>query len=41
MGYVDLPFTAPGTTVFADVRGTQVPLTIYPLPFVPSRAKKG
>ena len=31
----------PGTRLFADVRGTKIPLDIHPLPFTPHRYRKG
>ena len=36
MGYVSLPHAAPGSTVQALVRNKSLPLTVTPLPFVPS-----
>ena len=33
MGYVDPRFTAPGTALFVDVRGTQLGATVVPMPF--------
>lgn len=41
MGYVSPQFSTAGTRVFADVRGTRVPLDIHPLPFTPHRYRKG
>lgn len=41
MGYVAIPLSAPGSNVFAEVRGTRVPMTVTTLPFVPSRTRKG
>ncbi|PZU39602.1 MAG: glycine cleavage system aminomethyltransferase GcvT [Microbacterium sp.] len=33
MAYVDPRVSAPGTTLFVDVRGTPIPATVTPLPF--------
>lgn len=41
MGYVSTPLAKPGTRVFADVRGTKIPIDINPLPFTPHRYRKG
>ena len=41
MGYVATPFAKPGTRVFADVRGTKVPLDVHSLPFTQHRYRKG
>ena len=41
MGYVPKALSLPGTTVFADVRGTKVPLVVHPLPFTPHRYFRG
>lgn len=41
MGYVASELAAPGTRVFADVRGTRVALDVAPLPFTPHRYRKG
>ena len=41
MGYVSTPLAAPGTTLFADVRGTKVPVDVHSLPFTPHRYRKG
>ena len=41
MGYVSAALAKPGTRVFADVRGTKVPLDVHPLPFTPHRYLKG
>jgi len=35
MGYVPTPLAAPGTRVFAEVRGQRLPLDVVSLPFVP------
>lgn len=37
MGYLPPDVAAPGTPVFADVRGRRLPLTVTALPFVPTR----
>jgi aminomethyltransferase len=41
MGYVSAPFAKPGTRLFADVRGTRIPVDVHPLPFTPHRYRKG
>jgi aminomethyltransferase len=41
MGYVPKALSTPGTTVFADVRGAKVPLTVQTLPFTPHRYFRG
>jgi aminomethyltransferase len=41
MGYVAAPLAVPGTKLFADVRGTKIPVDIHPLPFTPHRYRKG
>ena len=41
MGYVSAALAKPGTRVFADVRGTKVPVDVHPLPFTPHRYSKG
>ena len=40
MGYVRADLAAPGTTLFAELRGKRLPATITPLPFVPARFKR-
>jgi len=40
MGYVSAAL-APESKLFADVRGTKVPVDIHPLPFMPHRYRKG
>lgn len=40
MGYVPTDFTAPGTTVYAEVRGKYLPLTVASLPFVSPTYKR-
>lgn len=41
MGYVSASLAANGTQLFADVRGTKVPLEVHSLPFTPHRYRKG
>jgi aminomethyltransferase len=41
MGYVASALATPGTKLFADVRGTKIPVDIHPLPFTPHRYRKG
>ncbi|RAZ84585.1 glycine cleavage system aminomethyltransferase GcvT [Mesorhizobium hawassense] len=41
MGYVDPALAKPGTKLFADVRGTKIPVDIAALPFTPHRYRKG
>jgi aminomethyltransferase len=41
MGYVSTPLAKPGTKLFADVRGTKIPLDVAALPFTPHRYRKG
>lgn len=41
MGYVSVSLAAPGSKVYADVRGNRVPLDVHPLPFTPHRYRKG
>ena len=41
MGYVPKALSTPGTIVFAEVRGTKVPMQVYPLPFTPHRYFRG
>ena len=41
MGYVSAPLAKPETRLFADVRGTKVPVDIHPLPFTQHRYRKG
>jgi len=40
MGYVPADAAAPGTPVFADVRGKRLAMTVAALPFVPTRYKQ-
>ncbi|MBB6012641.1 aminomethyltransferase [Aquamicrobium lusatiense] len=41
MGYVPATQAAVGTRLYADVRGTKVPVDIHALPFTPHRYRKG
>lgn len=41
MGYVDATHSKADTTIYANVRGQQLPCTVSALPFVPTRYKKG
>ena len=41
MGYVPTALAAPGTTLFAEVRGNRLPVSVHSLPFVPHRYFKG
>jgi aminomethyltransferase len=40
MGYVPTPLSAPGTKLFAEVRGKRLPATVAPLPFVQHHYKR-
>ena len=40
MGYLPSSLAAPGTTVFAEVRGQRLPLRVAPMPFVPNTYKR-
>lgn len=40
MGYVPTPLSAPGTKLFAEVRGKRLPATVTPLPFVEHHYKR-
>jgi aminomethyltransferase len=40
MGYVAAGASKPGTRLFAEVRGKRLPVTVSPLPLVPSRYKR-
>ena len=40
MGYVAAGASKPGTRLFAEVRGKRLPVTVSPLPFVPSHYKR-
>ncbi|MEQ1952951.1 glycine cleavage system aminomethyltransferase GcvT [Mesorhizobium sp. CN2-181] len=41
MGYLAAPLAKSGAKVFADVRGTKVPVDVHSLPFTPHRYRKG
>ncbi|WP_217568503.1 glycine cleavage system aminomethyltransferase GcvT [Mesorhizobium sp. GbtcB19] len=41
MGYINTALAKPGTKLFADVRGTKIPVDIAALPFTPHRYRKG
>jgi aminomethyltransferase len=41
MGYVTTALAKPGTKLFADVRGTKIPVDVASLPFTPHRYRKG
>ena len=41
MGYVDASHAAPGTLLYADVRGRRLPMRVSPMPFVPHRYFRG
>lgn len=41
MGYVPAAFAADGTRLYADVRGTKLPVDVHGLPFIPHRYRKG
>ncbi|MFQ6550967.1 glycine cleavage system aminomethyltransferase GcvT [Aestuariibius insulae] len=40
MGYVTADHTAPGTTLYGDLRGKRLPLTVTKLPFTPANFKR-
>lgn len=40
MGYVPTALSAPGTKLFAEVRGKRLPATVTPLPFVQHHYKR-
>jgi glycine cleavage system T protein (aminomethyltransferase) len=40
MGYLPAALAAPGTRVFAEVRGRRLPALVAPMPFQPSRYKR-
>ena len=40
MGYLPAGLAAPGTPVWAEVRGRRLPCTVRPLPFRPSTYKR-
>ena len=41
MGYVVRELSAPGSQLFADVRGNRLPISVHSLPFTPHRYRKG
>jgi aminomethyltransferase len=41
MGYVRADLAAAGTRLFAEVRGTRLPVDVHALPFTPHRYRKG
>ncbi len=41
MGYVRAALAKPGTVLFADVRGTRIPVAVHSLPFTPHHYRKG
>jgi len=41
MGYVPMPLAKPGAKLFADVRGSRLPVDVAALPFTPHRYRKG
>jgi aminomethyltransferase len=41
MGYVPKPLSTPETIIFADVRGTKIPVAVHTLPFVPHTYFRG
>lgn len=41
MGYVPAALAAIGSRLYADSRGTKVPVDVHPLPFTPHRYRKG
>ena len=40
MGYVPTSYAKDGTTVFAELRGQRIPMTVAPMPFVPNNYKR-
>lgn len=40
MGYVPADLSAPGTTLYGELRGKRLPLTVAALPFVPANFKR-
>lgn len=40
MGYVPVSFAAPGTPIFAEVRGKYLPVTVAALPFITPTYKR-
>lgn len=41
MGYVDADHARPGTRLFAEIRGSRIPLDVHSLPFTQHRYRKG
>ncbi len=41
MGYVEVSLASTKAPLFADVRGTKIPVDVHPLPFTPHRYRKG
>src|SRR5690606_6268862 len=41
MGYVRADLAGTDTPLFAEVRGSRLPVSIHPLPFTPHRYRKG
>ena len=41
MGYLPSALAAPGTTVFAELRGTRLPVAVMALPFIVPKYKRG
>ena len=40
MGYVPVSHTAPGTQIYAEVRGKYLPITVSALPFITPTYKR-
>ena len=40
MGYLPISLAKDGTTVFAELRGQRLPMTVAPMPFVPNNYKR-
>jgi aminomethyltransferase len=40
MGYVPSDLSAPGTALFAELRGKRLPVTVDSLPFLPANFKR-
>jgi len=41
MGYLPTALAMPGTTVFAELRGKRLPVSVTRLPFIQSKYKRG
>jgi aminomethyltransferase len=41
MGYLATALAQPGNRIFAEVRGTRIPVDVHPLPFTPHHYRKG